>query len=89
VALRWRPQLAPKPARCFPRLHGIDKFDHKLMKVTASGALEGSDAKTGRTQRDLCPHRSLFVIWTGWFVKHAHDVVALHQGGSTTLSVTG
>jgi hypothetical protein len=59
------------------------------MKVTASGALEGSDAKTGRTQRDLCPHRSFFGIRTWWFVQHAHDVVALHQGESTTLSVTG
>jgi hypothetical protein len=38
AALRWRPQFAPEPARCFQRFHRINKLDHALMNVTASGA---------------------------------------------------
>jgi hypothetical protein len=75
AALRWRSQFAPEPARCFQRFHRIDKIDHELMNVIASGAFERSDAKAGRASRDPRPQRSRFAFRTWWLVKHAHDVV--------------
>ena len=45
--LSWRPQFAPEPARCFPRFHGINKRDHTLMNIIASGAFECPDVKAG------------------------------------------
>ena len=75
VALRWRSQFAPEPAGCFPRFHRIEKGDHALMNVIASGAFECSDVKAGLTGIDPCQHRHRFALRTWWSVNKAHDVV--------------
>jgi len=45
TALRWRSQFAPEPANRLSGFHRIDKLDHALMNVIASGAFECSDVK--------------------------------------------
>ncbi len=86
-SLRWRPQFALEPARCFPRFHRIvRRFEHA--RVAASWAFERSNVETERTGRDPRPHRRRFALRTWWSVVRAHDVDPPTSGGSTTLSVT-
>ena len=52
-SLRWRSQFTPQPALCFPRLHRIDKIDHELMNVFASGVLFAVDLPLARLKNHV------------------------------------
>jgi hypothetical protein len=84
--LRWRSQFTPRPARCFPRFHRIDKLDHALMNVIASEAFECSDVKAGWAGSDPCQHRCSLALRTEWSAKRAHDAVPCIRRERDTLS---
>jgi hypothetical protein len=74
-SLNRRSQFTPEPACHCARLHRIGNCAHTLVNVIASGALECSNVKAGRTRGDPRQHRYRFALWTWWPVKRAHDAV--------------
>ena len=86
ATLRRRSQFATEPARCFRRLHGIDKINHALMNLIACRAFECSNVKAGCGTRDPRQHRCSFALRAGWSAKRAHDVVPHIRREHNTLS---